>query len=118
MRRYGFLLTAGLMAAGGAGRAPAHGEDAAVPIPWHESFREGKLGGGWTVDAAPGNTVDVKDGVLRIKAAANSWGRSSSARNELAMRELSNSSPIRIALQLRKDAASSKSAKVSCRWLS
>jgi hypothetical protein len=50
---------------------------------------------------------------MTIKAAANSWGRSSSARNELTMLDPSNSSPIRIALQLRNEPASSKSANVS-----
>ncbi len=45
---------------------------AADPI-LEERFAGPKLGDGWTAEAAPGNTVEIKDGALVITAAENTY---------------------------------------------
>lgn len=56
-----------------AGPAALSGGAAPMPLPWSEDFVGSTLETGWTVDAAPGNRLTLRDGAVEITANANTY---------------------------------------------
>jgi hypothetical protein len=85
--------------------APVAGA-AGVALPFAENFSAAKLGGGWTNNFAPGNSLKLADGMLQLQARAN-------ARAEIA--RSFGADFVRISCALKSDAAAAPSL-LCLRW--
>jgi hypothetical protein len=64
-----------------------------LPLPFEESFASAELDPAWRVDAAPGNTVSVTGGALRLDAAGNSYAHVQRVLDEDLIRAIATIEP-------------------------